>query len=204
MPSSTVSRSRRTALPQRTRHALPLTGDFQLVPGFNLNGIDATPDGKTLVVVQSATGKLFTVDAATGVTKEIGLGGATLPNGDGLLLHGRTLYVVQNQLNRIAVVSLAKGSPRGSSRGRSPMRTSTCRPRSTGSGSGSTRSTRASARRRGRRRRTRSVQVLPLDARRSTRSGALPRAGRRDARIAGASVASERDGVDRDEDHERD
>jgi hypothetical protein len=47
--------------------------------------------------------------ASTGVTKEIGLGGATLPNGDGLLLHGRTLYVVQNQLNRIAVVSLAKG-----------------------------------------------------------------------------------------------
>ena len=72
--------------------ALPLTGAFQLVPGFNLNGIDATPDGKTLVVVQSAT----------------------LPNGDGLLLHGRTLYVVQNQLNRIAVVSLAKGFTSGS------------------------------------------------------------------------------------------
>ena len=35
--------------------ALPLTGDFQLVGGFNLNGIDATPDGKTLIVVQSAT-----------------------------------------------------------------------------------------------------------------------------------------------------
>ena len=49
--------------------ALPLTGDFQLVGGFNLNGIDATPDGKTLVVVQSATGKLFRVDAATGVTQ---------------------------------------------------------------------------------------------------------------------------------------
>ena len=94
--------------------ALPLTGDFQLVGGFNLNGIDATPDGKTLVVVQSATGKLFRVDAATGVTKAVDLaGGATLPNGDGLLLRGRTLYVVQNQLNRIAVVSLAKGLAAG-------------------------------------------------------------------------------------------
>jgi hypothetical protein len=91
-----------------------LTGDFQLVGGFNLNGIDATRDGKTLVVVQSATGKLFSVAAATGVTKEIGLGGAAVPNGDGLLLHGRTLYVVQNQLNRIAVVSLAKGFTSGS------------------------------------------------------------------------------------------
>jgi hypothetical protein len=28
-------------------------------------------------------------------------------------LHGRTLYVVQNQLNRIAVVSLAKGFASG-------------------------------------------------------------------------------------------
>ena len=72
--------------PAADANALPLTGAFQLVPGFNLNGIDATPDGKTLVVVQSATGKLFSVVAATGVTKEIGLGGATLPNGDGLLL----------------------------------------------------------------------------------------------------------------------
>jgi sugar lactone lactonase YvrE len=99
--------------PAAEAHELPLTGAFRLVPGFNLNGIDATPDGKTLVVVQSATGKLFTVAAATGVTKEIGLGGATLPNGDGLLLHGRTLYVVQNQLNRIAVVSLGKGLASG-------------------------------------------------------------------------------------------
>jgi sugar lactone lactonase YvrE len=93
--------------------ALPLTGDFQLVGGFNLNGIDATPDGKTLIVVQSATGKLFRVDAATGVTKAVDLAGATLPNGDGLLLRGRKLYVVQNQLNRIAVVSLAKGLAAG-------------------------------------------------------------------------------------------
>ena len=28
-------------------------------------------------------------------------------NGDGLLLEGRTLYVVQNQLNRVAVIQLA-------------------------------------------------------------------------------------------------
>ena len=37
--------------------AIPLTGDYQHVPGFNLNGIDATPSGKTLLAVQSATGK---------------------------------------------------------------------------------------------------------------------------------------------------
>jgi sugar lactone lactonase YvrE len=85
---------------------ITLTGDYQQVPGFNLNGIDATPSGRTLLTVQSATGKLFTIDPKTGATKLIDLGGATLPNGDGILLHGRTLYVVQNQLDKIAVVTL--------------------------------------------------------------------------------------------------
>ncbi|MDX6438578.1 MAG: hypothetical protein QOF45_1161 [Gaiellaceae bacterium] len=93
--------------------AIPLTGDYQHVAGFNLNGIDATPSGKTLLAVQSATGKLFTIDPKTGSTKLVDLGGATLPNGDGILLHGRTLYVVQNTLNKIAVVSLNRSLTRG-------------------------------------------------------------------------------------------
>jgi sugar lactone lactonase YvrE len=88
---------------------IPLTGDFQFVAGFNLNGIDATRNGKTLVAVQSNTGKLFTIDPATGATKLIDLGGATLVNGDGILLHGKTLYVVQNRDNKVAVVKLASG-----------------------------------------------------------------------------------------------
>ena len=102
----------KNGVPAQSAQVVPLTGDFQLVAGFNLNGIDATPDGKTLVVVQSATGKLFRV-SATGATSAIDLGGATVANGDGLLLHGRTLYVVQNQLNRIAVVALDKGFASG-------------------------------------------------------------------------------------------
>ena len=93
--------------------AIPLTGDYQHVAGFNLNGIDATPSGRTLLAVQSATGKLFTIDPKTGATKLIDLGGATLPNGDGILLHGRTLYVVQNQLDKIAVVKLNHSLTRG-------------------------------------------------------------------------------------------
>jgi sugar lactone lactonase YvrE len=84
---------------------IPLTGDFQLVTGFNLNGIDATANGKTLVAVQSNTGKLFTISPTTGATHTIQ--GVSLVNGDGILLHGRTLYVVQNQNNRIAVVRLS-------------------------------------------------------------------------------------------------
>jgi sugar lactone lactonase YvrE len=86
---------------------IPLSGDFELKPGFNLNGIDATPNGKTLVVVQSNTGLLFRVDPQTGVTHQISLGSESVPNGDGILLDGKTLYVVQNQLNRVAVIALA-------------------------------------------------------------------------------------------------
>jgi sugar lactone lactonase YvrE len=86
---------------------LQLSGDFALGSGFNLNGIDATPNGKALVVVQSNNGKLFRVDPVTGLTRAISLGGESVPNGDGILLTGKTLYVVQNQLNRVAVIALS-------------------------------------------------------------------------------------------------
>jgi sugar lactone lactonase YvrE len=86
---------------------IPLTGDFQLAAGFNLNGIDATPNGKTLLSVQTNIGRLFTISPTTGVTRAIDLNGTTLVNGDGILLRGKTLYVVQNQNNRIAVVRLS-------------------------------------------------------------------------------------------------
>jgi sugar lactone lactonase YvrE len=86
---------------------IPLSGDFSLASGFNLNGIDATPNGKTLIAVQTNKGKLFQIDPATGATREISLGGESVPNGDGILLAGKTLYVVQNQLNRVAVIALS-------------------------------------------------------------------------------------------------
>jgi sugar lactone lactonase YvrE len=93
--------------------ALPLTGDYVQEPGFNTNGIEVTPDRHRLVIVQSSTAKLFTVDPATGVTDEIELTGGDAAFGDGLLLDGTTLYVVQNQLNRIAVIELAADGSSG-------------------------------------------------------------------------------------------
>ena len=63
---------------------------------FRLNGIDATPDGQTLVVVNSTAGELYAVDTLSGSVSTIDLGGATLNGGDGLLLIGRTLYVVSD------------------------------------------------------------------------------------------------------------
>jgi hypothetical protein len=87
---------------------IPLTGDIEYAPGNNANGIVALKGGKVLIIVQSNTGKLFRVNAKTGVTDEIDLGGATVVNGDGLLLRGRKLFVVQNRDNKVAVVSLGK------------------------------------------------------------------------------------------------
>jgi streptogramin lyase len=92
---------------------LPLTGDFVSGEGFNTNGIEVTPDRKRLVIVQSNTGMLFTVDPETGMTDGIELTGGDAAFGDGLLLVGTTLYVVQNQLNRIAVVELAADGSSG-------------------------------------------------------------------------------------------
>jgi sugar lactone lactonase YvrE len=95
-------------LPSGPAETIPLTGDFEFVPGaFNGNGIAATPNGDTLILVGSATGTLYTVDPTSGVATAIDLGGASVPNGDGILLDGKTLYVVQNFLNQIAVVELS-------------------------------------------------------------------------------------------------
>jgi sugar lactone lactonase YvrE len=88
---------------------IQLSGDYQHVAGqFNLNGIVATADGKTLIAVQSFARKLYTIDPATGAAKLIDLGGYDLSNGDGLLLRGRTLYVVQNRDNKVAVFELSR------------------------------------------------------------------------------------------------
>jgi sugar lactone lactonase YvrE len=86
--------------------AVPLTGDVVFQPGFNVNGISRTPDGTGLLVVQTNTGLLFRVDPATGDTTTVDLGGDSVANGDGILLTGHTLYVVQNVLNQVAVVDL--------------------------------------------------------------------------------------------------
>jgi sugar lactone lactonase YvrE len=87
---------------------IPLTGDYQHLDGqFNLNGIVATANGKALIAVQSAAKKLFQIHPVTGVTKAIDIGGYDLANGDGLLLDGKTLYVVQNRSNKIAVFRLS-------------------------------------------------------------------------------------------------
>ena len=97
-------------VPSGPAQRLPLGGDWEQVPGpmvINANGIVATPDGGTLIVVNYVLGRLYTVDPATGYATEIDLGGSSVPTGDGLVLRGKTLYVVQNFAEGIAVFTLS-------------------------------------------------------------------------------------------------
>jgi sugar lactone lactonase YvrE len=94
---------------------VPLGGDWAQVGEagtFNANGVVAAPDGRLIVAQSHAVSpdsyrsKLHLVDPETGVTEEISLD-HEVTTADGLVLKGRTLYVVQPALNSIAAVKLA-------------------------------------------------------------------------------------------------
>lgn len=93
--------------PSSAATTMPLTGDIQYTTGFNANGIAAKSG--FLILVQSNTGKLFRVNPRTGAARTIDTGGYSVSFGDGLLVLGRTLYVVRNQLNLVAVLRLSHG-----------------------------------------------------------------------------------------------
>jgi sugar lactone lactonase YvrE len=98
----------RGALPAQSEvQTIPLSGDYVQQPGLNLNGIVATENGRWLISVQTPTASLLKIDPQTGVADKIELTGGDATNGDGLLLEGHTLYVVQNRSNRVEVVHLA-------------------------------------------------------------------------------------------------
>ena len=82
--------------------------DFGMVPGFNANGLVGDFDGKQLVIVNITSGVLYLVDTASGDASPLEIEGAEqlFPDGDGLYLDGRTLYILQNFSNKIAVVQL--------------------------------------------------------------------------------------------------
>lgn len=94
-------------LPTGEVEDVALGGDFELVPNaFNANGIEATPDGRSLLVIQSATATLYQVDPDDGEATVIDVDG-DLANGDGILLTGRRhLLVVRNRDNVVAEVTL--------------------------------------------------------------------------------------------------
>jgi DNA-binding beta-propeller fold protein YncE len=98
---------------------IPLPANFAIQGGctFGLppraNGITATPNGKQVIIAHMSEGELYLMDTTTLTVIPIVVsggdfaGGAAVCAGDGILLDGRTLYVVQPPLNRVAVISLS-------------------------------------------------------------------------------------------------
>jgi hypothetical protein len=83
--------------------------DFEMVAGFNANGLAGDFDGKQLVIVNTSTGVLYLVDTRSGEASPLQIQGAEelFPNGDGLYFDGQTLYILQNFDNKVAMVQLS-------------------------------------------------------------------------------------------------
>jgi sugar lactone lactonase YvrE len=72
---------------------------------FNNNGIQATADGRWLLVAHTGQGAVNVVDPTTGTSRA--LPGVSVPNVDGILLSGRTLWAVRNFDNEVVQFQLA-------------------------------------------------------------------------------------------------
>lgn len=89
-----------------TVETLPLNGPAaELTPGFDLNGIAAAKGDRVLIVAHSTNRALYTVDPETGDSALIE--GVDVPNVDGILVRGHTVWAVQNMLNRIVRIDLS-------------------------------------------------------------------------------------------------
>lgn len=91
-------------------HKINLRGPAADTSGdFSLNGI-AAPDDHTLIVDHSTLGTLITIDLRNGSSRTITVTGGRLTKGslDGILLHGRKLYVVENFAERLVKLKLSK------------------------------------------------------------------------------------------------
>lgn len=71
---------------------------------FGLNGIAAAQRGRVLIVAHSFNQALYTYDPETKKTERIQT--EALPNIDGIIVRGRTVWAVQNELNQISRIRL--------------------------------------------------------------------------------------------------
>ena len=98
-----------------TVEKIEMTG-FEMEPdGFNANGLVGDFDGKELVVINIGTGVLYLVDTESGAASPVSIQGdeQLFPNGDGLYMDGRTLYIMRNFPQKIAVVDLSDDLTQG-------------------------------------------------------------------------------------------
>jgi hypothetical protein len=73
---------------------------------FDLGGIVTTNDRRYLLTTQGTTGQLWRIDLRTRAIAEVDLAGVRLTSADGIVLRGRTLWVVQNFSRLISKLKL--------------------------------------------------------------------------------------------------
>jgi sugar lactone lactonase YvrE len=84
---------------------LPLVGPAGGITGqFNLNGIASAKDGRVLIVAHSNDKALYTVNPRNGESALIK--GVSVPNVDGIVVRGKTVWAVQNFLNQVSRIKL--------------------------------------------------------------------------------------------------
>lgn len=83
-------------------------GNCSVGPPLSGNGVAVSDDGAYVILVHMSEGKLYRMSVATQQVQPIALSGGDVCSTDGMLMSGSTLYVVQNFLNRVAVVDMAQ------------------------------------------------------------------------------------------------
>jgi sugar lactone lactonase YvrE len=84
---------------------LPLIGPAGGITGeFNLNGIASAKSGRVLIVAHSNDKALYTVNPRNGESALIK--DVSVPNVDGIVVRGKTVWAVQNFLNQVSRIKL--------------------------------------------------------------------------------------------------
>jgi hypothetical protein len=99
-----------------TPRTITLSGPAATIAEFpNLNGITATRDGSRLIVGHSSLGAMIVVNPANGTSRTIQVSGGMITPGtpDGILLLGRSLWVVENFAERLVEIRLSPDLKRG-------------------------------------------------------------------------------------------
>ncbi len=91
---------------KRWRDVSPTISYTPSMTDFDLGGIVTTENGRFLLVAQGTTGQLWRISLRTRRIVEVDLGDTKLVNADGIVLRGRTLWVVQNFARQITKLKL--------------------------------------------------------------------------------------------------
>ncbi|MEO3796704.1 hypothetical protein ABGB14_41455 [Nonomuraea sp. B10E15] len=105
VPASELVRTERPGTPERFLDFNDTVVRYQ--EGFNVNGVVPARGGRSLIVIQSNTGKLYRIRLATRDVSEIPLKGGPLSSGDSITpVSGDRLLITRNVQNQIVTVRL--------------------------------------------------------------------------------------------------